>query len=86
MNQHLKLHSMDRIAPLSAEGAPDRTVAIVDRGVTSQLISASSAKPLIRRIWPLATIIFGLALTVAWMSVLGYLLGYALVVLIGLAM
>ena len=52
---------------------------------TADLRSAPAAEPVIRRIWPLATIFFGLSLTAAWMSVLGYLLGYALVTLIQLA-
>jgi hypothetical protein len=44
-----------------------------------------SSDPFIRRIWPLATVGIGLALTAAWMSLLGYLSGYALVSLIQLA-
>jgi hypothetical protein len=83
MNQHLELQRRDRIVPLSAGEMVDRTA--VAQGVNSPPTSAHSAKPFIRRIWPLATIIFGLALTVAWMSLLGYLLGYALVTLVGLA-
>ena len=52
---------------------------------TADLCSAPAPEPVTRRICPLATIFFGLALTAAWMSVLGYLLGYALVTLIQLA-
>ena len=43
------------------------------------LHSAATRDPLIRRIWPMAAMGFGLALTAAWMSLLGYFLGYALV-------
>ena len=83
MNQHLKLQRREPIVPLSADGMADRTA--VAQTVISPPTSAPLAEPFIRRIWPLATIVFGLALTVAWMSLLGYLLGYALVTLIGLA-
>ena len=61
------------------------SASVSDAPLTADLRSAPAAEPVIRRIWPLATIFFGLALTAAWMSVLGYLLGYALVTLIQLA-
>lgn len=83
MNQHLKLQEREPIAPLSADGMAHHTA--VAQGVNSPPTSAPLAEPFIRRIWPLATIVFGLAVTVAWMSLLGYLLGRALVALIGLA-
>lgn len=78
MKQGLKLPEREPIVSLS------RTA---DRSVVPQAVILSPtplAKPFFLRIWPLATIIFGLALTAAWMSLLGYLLGYALVTLIGL--
>jgi len=40
--------------------------------------AAAAANPIFHRIWPLAAIAFGLALTVAWI----FLLGYGLVTLI----
>jgi hypothetical protein len=81
MNQHLKFQRREPIVPLSA-GEPNRTA--VAQTVISPTISKPLAEPFIRRIWPLATIVFGLALTAVWVSLLGYLLGYALVTLVGL--
>ena len=83
MNQHLKLQRREPIVSISADGMPNRTA--VAQTLISPPTSAPFAEPFIRRIWPFATIVFGLALTVAWMCLLGYLLGYALVTLIGLA-
>ena len=83
MNQHLKLQRREPILPSAADGTPNRTA--VAQIVNSPTTPAPMAEPFIRRIWPVATIVFGLALTVAWVSVLGYLLGYALVTIIGLA-
>jgi hypothetical protein len=82
MNQHLKLQRRNPIVPLSADGMADRTA--VAQRVIVPTTSTPLAEPFIRRVWPLATIVFGLAVTVVWMSLLGYLLGYVLVILIGL--
>ena len=82
MNQHLKLQRRDPIVPFPAEGTPNR-IAVVQAEISPDT-SAPLAEPFSRRIWPLATIVFGLALTAAWVSLLGYFFGYALVTLIRL--
>jgi hypothetical protein len=50
-------------------------------GASTVAAAPASPEPVIDRIWPVAVIVFGLALTAAWMC----LLGYALVKLIEMA-
>ena len=83
MNQHQKVPRQELFLPLPVNRTVDHTTVV--RTAISPAAPAPVADPFIRRIWPLATIVFGLALTAVWMSLLGYLLGYALVTLIGLA-
>jgi len=83
MNQHQKVPRQEVFLPLPVNRTRDSTAVV--RTAISPTTPAPVAEPFIRRIWPLATIVFGLALTAAWMSLLGYLLGYVLVTLIGMA-
>ena len=50
-------------------------------GASTAAAAPASPEPVIHRIWPVAVIVFGLALTAGWMC----LLGYALVKLIEMA-
>lgn len=50
-------------------------------GASTAAAAPAFPEPVIHRIWPVAVIVFGLALTAAWMC----LLGYALVKLIEMA-
>ena len=80
MSQHQEPMNRDQLPPLRAirprvglhSSAPVKASAPV------------AGRP-IRRVLPLTTMLLGLGLTAAWVSVLGYLLGYALVALVGLA-
>jgi hypothetical protein len=83
MNQHQKVPLQEVFLPRPVNPTRDRPTVV--RTAILPATPAPVTEPFIRRIWPLATIVFGLALTAVWMSLLGYLLGYALVTLIGMA-
>ena len=83
MNLYQKPIKRDLLLPMSASRTLDRAAVI--QASTLIIASAPVGDRPIRRIWPPTTMLLGLGLTAAWVSLLGYLLGYGLVALIGLA-
>lgn len=83
MSQHQEPMNRDHLPPLRAIRTLQRRVGIHSSAPIKA--SAPVAGRPIRRVLPLTTMLLGLGLTAAWVSVLGYLLGYALVALVGLA-
>jgi hypothetical protein len=83
MNQHQKPINRDRFPAVQGSQTLDHAAFIDD----SLPIGASERPGLApkRRALPLTTMLLGLGLTAVWVSLLGYLLGYALFVLVGLA-